>query len=139
MKALRLPASRMLVTLLTGLFFVTLTTGTAQAGTDQPSAALQKMATIMHRLKHFPSPQGKQELQAIMDDRASNDNERALAGAMMNLQHKASADDKARLKRIMDNSNAPANERELAAIIYHLDHRPSSADKQKLQAMMPAR
>ncbi len=139
MKALRLPASHALAILLTSLFFVTLPVGTAQASTDQPSVALQQMATIMHRLKHFPSPQGKQELQVIIDDRASNDNERTLAGAMMNLQHKASADDKARLKGIMDDSSAPANERELAAIIYHLDHRPSSADKQKLQTMMPAK
>ncbi len=139
MKVLRLPASRALALLMTSLYFVTLLVGTAQASTDQPSAALQQMATIMHRLKHFPSPQGKQELQTIIDDRASNDNERALAGAMMNLQHKASADDKAHLKRIMDDNSAAANERELAAIIYHLDHRPSSTDKQKLQAMMPAR
>ncbi len=139
MKALRSPASRALAILLTALFFATLATGAAQASADRPTAAVQQMATIMHRLKHFPSPQGKQELQAIIDDRASSDNARILATAMMNLQHKAMADDKARLKGIMDDEGAPGHERELAAIIYHLDHRPSSADKQKLQAMMPAK
>lgn len=139
MKAPISPASRTLATLLAVLLFAALATSTAQANPGQPTAAVQKMATIMHRLKHFPSPQGKQELQAIIDDRASNDNERVLATAMMNLQHKAMAEDKARLKQIMEDDGAPASERELAAIIYHLDHRPSSADKQKLQAMMRAR
>ena len=139
MKALNTPVSRTLATLLAGLFFATLAAASAQASMDQPSAALQQMATVMHRLKHFPSPQGKQALQAIIDAPASSANERLLASAMMNLQHKAAADDKPRLQRIMDDANAPAAERELAAIIYHLDHRPSSADKQKLQGMMQAR
>lgn len=125
-----------LATLLACLFLVALQAGPAQATTDQPSAAVQQMATIMHRLKHYPSPQGKQELQTIIDDRASSENERILARAMINLQHKAMGDDKTRLKRIMDNTGASASERELAGIIYRLDHRPSSADKQKLQAMM---
>ena len=136
MRTLKLPAGYVRATLLISLFFVSLLAGTAQANTDQPSATVQKMATIMHRLKHFPSPQGKQELQVIINDSASSENERALARAMLNLQHKALGDDKARMKLIMDDAQASASERELAGIIYHLDHRPSSADTQKLQAMM---
>ena len=123
-------------TLLIGFLLSGLLLGSAQANTDQPSAAVQKMATIMHRLKHFPSPQGRQELQAIIDDGASSKNERTLARAMMNLQHRAMDADKPQLQKIMDDAGAPAGERELAAIIYHLDHRPSSADRHKLQAMM---
>ncbi len=129
---------RAMALLLTGLFLAGLYTVAARAHTHagQPSAAVQEMATIMHRLKHFPSPQGRQSLQAIIDDSASSENERVLARAMMNLQHRALEDDKGRLKRLMDDPDASNHERELAAIIYHLDHRPSSADKQKLQAMM---
>lgn len=127
---------RWLAGILGSLILASSLAGVAQANTGQPSAAVQQMATIMYRLKHFPSPQGKQELQAIIEDSASSENERVLARAMMNLQHRAMEDDKARLKHIMDDPDASNYERELAAIIYHLDHRPSSDDKQKLQAMM---
>lgn len=126
-------------TFLGSLFFALFLASSVQASPDQPSAAMQQMATIMHRLKHYPSPQGKQELQAIMDNHATSKNERVLASAMMRLQHAAMADDKPGLKHIMDDEGARAAERELAGIIYHLDHRPSSADKKMLQHMMPHR
>ncbi len=137
MSVLKQSACFTLATFLISLFFALLLAGSAQASPDQPSAAMQQMATIMHRLKHYPSPQGKQELQAIIDDQATNKNERVLASAMMHLQHVAMADDKAGLKRIMDDKRARADERDLAGIIYHLDHRPSSADKKMLEHMMP--
>lgn len=109
----------------------------SSAVSEQPSqSAMQKMAMIMHRLKHFPSPQGKDILKGIIDSKATTDRERDLATAILNLNHRASDEDKMKLKKIMDNKNASANERDLAGIIYNLDHRPTKADKSRLEEMM---
>lgn len=96
---------------------------------------IMKMAEIMQRLKHFPSPAGKQTLQQIISSSATSKNQRILATAMLNLNHKAIDSDKPKLKSIIDGS-ASANEKQLATIILNLDHRPSKADKQALSSMM---
>lgn len=99
-------------------------------------SAIQKMAVIMHRLKHFPSPQGKQTLQHIIADKATTEREKDLATAILNLNHRASLEDKTKLKKIMNNDKASPDERDLASIIYSLDHRPTKADIQRLKEMM---
>ena len=94
-----------------------------------------KMAEIMQRLKHFPSPAGKQTLQQIISSSSTSKNERILATAMLNLNHRAIDDDKPKLQSIIDGS-ASTKEKQLAQIIISLDHRPTKADKEKLKAMM---
>ena len=103
---------------------------------DSGASAMQQMATIMHRLKHYPSPQGKEELKAIIDNKSTTANERALATAMMNLEHMVNPGDKPKLKAIIDSSDATENEKSLATIILNLNHRPTAKDKQVLQGMM---
>lgn len=98
--------------------------------------AIQKMAVIMYRLKHFPSPQSKQTLEQILSDPKTSEREKVLAGAMLRLNHRALVDDKIHLKKIMENDKASADERALASIIYNLDHRPTKGDKNRLQQMM---
>jgi len=100
------------------------------------SPAMKKMATIMHRLKHFPSPQGKEELKQIINNTAATKNEKVLATAMLNLQHHATEADKVKLKVIMDDRKASTDERDLAGIIYNLNHRPTDEDKARLTKMM---
>ena len=104
------------------------------ASSDQ--TPIQKMATIMYRLKHFPDPQSKEMLQQIADDPASSPREKDLANAMVRLNHRALVDDKIKLKKIMEDESASADERELASIIYNLDHRPTKGDKKRLEEMM---
>ena len=48
------------------------------------ATAIKEMAVIMHRLKHYPSPQGKGTLQAIVDNKSTRKNERTLAKTMLN-------------------------------------------------------
>ncbi|MCG6968454.1 MAG: hypothetical protein LJE85_01695 [Gammaproteobacteria bacterium] len=110
-------------------------TSVADSATSQQTA-IQKMAVIMHRLKHFPSPQSKQTLEQIISDPASTGREKDLAGAMLRLNHRALVDDKIKLKKIMENENASSDERDLASIIYNLDHRPTKGDKKRLKEMM---
>ena len=98
--------------------------------------AVQKMAMIMHRLKHFPSPQSKDILKDIIENKTTTERERDLATAIMNLNHRALMDDKVKLKKIMENQSASADERDLANIIYNLDHRPTKNDKMRLEKMM---
>ena len=97
---------------------------------------VQQMAVIMHRLKHFPSPQGKETLQQIIDSPSTSEREKDLATAMLNLNHRALLDDKVKLKKIMEDKDASADERDLASIIYNLDHRPTKGDKKRLNEMM---
>ena len=111
---------------------LTAETGPAAA---KPSA-MQQMATIMHRLKHFPSPQSKDTLQHIIANPATGEREKDLATAILNLNHRALLDDKIKLKKIMEDDNASADERDLASIIYNLDHRPTKGDKKRLEKMM---
>jgi hypothetical protein len=98
--------------------------------------AIQKMADIMYRLKHFPSPQSKQTLEQILSHPKTSEREKVLAGAMLRLNHRALVEDKIHLKKIMENDEASADERALASIIYNLDHRPTKGDKNRLQQMM---
>jgi len=109
------------------------------AAAEDTSDAMREMAGIMHRLKHFPSPQGKAALQRIADDPATTATERIIARAMMNLQHRAMDVDRPGLERIMQDPKASADERDLAAMVYRLDHRPTAQDKARLQSMMEGR
>lgn len=103
---------------------------------EKGASAIQQMATIMHRLKHFPSPQGKETLRAIIANNTTTAHERTLAMAMLNLEHMAIPDDKPKLQAIIDSGDATADEKDLASIILNLNHRPTAADKKRLQAMM---
>ncbi len=106
------------------------------AASNSKSDAMYKMAEIMLRLKHFPSPLGKETLQGIVDNKATATNQRTLAMAMSNLQHKAVGADVPKLKALMDNGTATKDERDLAKILYELDHRPTKENKQRLDKML---
>jgi len=99
-------------------------------------SAMQQMATIMHRLKHYPSPEGKETLQKIVDNKSTGENQRTLATAMINLEHHVSPADKPKLQAIINSTDATNDEKDLATIIMNLDHRPTSDDKKRLEAMM---
>lgn len=100
------------------------------------ATAIKEMAVIMHRLKHYPSPQGKETLQAIVDNKSTNKNERTLAKTMLNLEHKVISSDTAGLKSIAASKDASADEKAFASILLNFSHRPSSEDKQRLEGMM---
>ena len=104
------------------VFFMLLAVHMAEAS---GSEAMHKMEEIMLRLKHFPSPQGKQELQNLIDNKT-----------IMNLQHRATDADKVKLKQIMDSTGSSADERDLASIVYNLDHRPTKEDKERLKRIL---
>ncbi len=106
------------------------------AGSDHEKSATYQMAEIMHRLKHYPSPEGKDVLNKITQAANTTENERTVATGMLNLQHKVANDDIPKLKAVIADKKATAHERELADIILSLDHRPTKQDKAKLQAMM---
>lgn len=108
----------------------------ASAFAEAKQSAIQKMATIMHRLKHFPSPQGKETLKQIVNDNTTNERQKTIATSMINLNHRALTKDKVKLKKIMEDGNASQVERDLASILYQFDHRPTKADKARLQDMM---
>lgn len=95
-----------------------------------------QMAEIMHRLKHYPSPEGKDVLKKIIRTESTTETKRTIATAMLNLQHKVAPNDVSKLETIIADKSVTAHERELATIVLKLDHRPSSEDKAKLKAMM---
>ena len=100
------------------------------------ASAIKEMAVIMHRLKHYPSPQGKETLQAIVDNKSTNKNEATIAKAMLNLEHKVISSDIAGLKSVVASKDASADEKAFATILLNFSHRPSSEDKQRLKGMM---
>lgn len=106
------------------------------AGEGHGKTAINQMAEIMHRLKHYPSPQGKQELQAIVQAASTTGNERVIAKAMMNLEHQAIASDIPLLKKVINDEASTHGEREIASIVLNLDHRPSNNDKSRLKKLM---
>ena len=106
------------------------------AGEGHGKSAIYQMAEIMHRLKHYPSPQGKRELQMIVQSKSTTSNERIIAKAIMNLEHQASPQDIPLLKKIVNDKAATLGEREIASIVMKLDHRPSSEDKSRLKKLM---
>ena len=99
------------------------------------ASAIKEMAVIMHRLKHYPSPQGKETLQAIVDNKSTNKNERTLAKTMLNLEHKVISSDMAGLKSIATSKDASIDEKAFASILLNFSHRPSGEDKQRLKSM----
>lgn len=115
-----------------GLF----TTSIVFSEVQRHKSAIYQMAEIMHRLKHFPSPVGKDVLSKIVRAPSSSENERAIATSMINIQHKAAASDIPKLRAIITNKKSTPHERELASIVLWLDHRPSIQDKDQLKAMM---
>ena len=100
------------------------------------ASAMKEMAVIMHRLKHYPSPQGKETLQAIVDNKSTTSNERTLAKTMLNLEHKVMSSDTAGLKSMVASNDASTDEKDFANILLNFSHRPSSEDKQRLKSMM---
>lgn len=106
------------------------------AGEGQGKSAMSQMAEIMHRLKHYPSPQGKSELQAVLNAASTTANERVIATAMINLEHAPAAQDIPLLEKVVNDKSATKNEREIASIVLKLDHRPTAQDKKTLKAMM---
>jgi len=106
------------------------------AGDNHEKSATYQMAEIMHRLKHYPSPVGKEVLKKITQAAGTTENERIIATAMLNLQHKVASSDIPKLEAVIADKKATAHERELAGIVLGLDHRPSKQDKAKLEAMM---
>jgi hypothetical protein len=106
------------------------------AGADHEKSAISQMAEIMHRLKHYPSPAGKEVLNKIKQAPDTTKNERTIATAMINLEHHVDESDVPGLKAIVADKSAAAHERELATIILNLDHRPTKQDKAMLKAMM---
>jgi len=100
------------------------------------ASAMKEMAVIMHRLKHYPSPQGKETLQAVVDNKSTSKNERTLAKTMLNLEHKVISSDMAGLKSIAASKDASADEKDFANILLNFSHRPSGEDKQRLKSMM---
>ena len=98
--------------------------------------AIKEMAVIMHRLKHYPSPQGKETLRAIVNNKSTSKNERTLAKSMLNLEHQVISSDIAGLKSVVASKDASADEKAFANILLSFSHRPSSDDKQRLKSMM---
>ena len=121
-----------LVTLSVSLFLGSVNFSIAAEG----ASAMKEMAVIMHRLKHYPSPQGKETLQAIVDNKSTSKNERTLAKTMLNLEHKVISSDMAGLKSIAASKDASADEKAFANILLNFSHRPSGEDKQRLKSMM---
>ena len=106
------------------------------AGDGHGKSAIYQLAEIMHRLKHYPSPQGKRELQMIVQAKSTTNNERIIAKAMMNLEHEPAAEDIPFLKKVINDKKATHGEREIASIVMNLNHRPSSQDKSRLKKLM---
>jgi hypothetical protein len=115
------------VVVLLSFFFVGFTSQSFAA--DTPSPAMLKIAEIMHRLKHFPSPVGKSTLQKLAEKSSTNSNEKTLIQAMMNLQHQVTSADRGKLTALAKDANANVNERSVASILLNLDHRPTKQDK----------
>jgi hypothetical protein len=129
MNTLRLLATGGLVA---SLFFGSL----CFASEGSTKTVIYQMAEIMHRLKHFPSPQGKKELQAIIDASGTTANERIIAKAMMNLEHHPAPQDIPLLQKVLDDKASTNDEREIASIVLNLNHRPTPQDKNRLKGLM---
>jgi len=97
---------------------------------------MAQMAEIMHRLKHFPSPQGKETLKQIVADESTTANQRVLATAMLNLEHTVDPQDAPKLRALMADASASPDEKALAEIILNLDHRPTKQNKARVKMMM---
>ncbi len=106
------------------------------AGDNHEKSATYQMAEIMHRLKHYPSPVGKEVLKTITQAAGTTENERTIATAILNLQHKVAGSDISKLEAVIADKKSTAHERGLASIVLSLDHRPTNQDKDKLKAMM---
>jgi len=121
-----------LVTLSLSLFLASGALSIAVASTP----AMKQMAEIMHRLKHFPSPQGKETLQAIAKNNSTKINERTLASAILNMEHEVTPQYKSDLEDMTASASATADEKALANILLNFSHRPSAEDKKRLEVMM---
>jgi len=103
---------------------------------DTPSAAMLKIAEIMHRLKHFPSPGGKTTLHALASKSTTTSNEKAIIQAMLNLQHQVSSADRGKLMSLLKDNKANKDESSIATILLNLDHRPTKQDKAILKKIL---
>ncbi|MFV2057405.1 MAG: hypothetical protein ACC707_13110 [Thiohalomonadales bacterium] len=123
---------RVLFILLSILFFTQGPSFADGTSTD----AIVEIATIMHRLKHYPSPAGKETLQKLAQNASTTANEKTIITAMLNLQHHVGAADKASLSTLVQDSKATHEERSIATILLNLDHRPTSQDKTILSGII---
>lgn len=101
--------------------------------------AVKTMAKILVDLNHFPSDADKQKLEAIIEDDASNDNERTVASALLNMQHQVSGDDKAALEALAGDNTADKKLRSLAEVLANVNHAPNDAQKETLKGLTKKR
>lgn len=101
------------------------------AGSD----AVPTMARIVAELNHFPSPEQKETLAAIKQNKDNSAATQVIADAILNIEHKAKPEDVAELKKVAANASASEAEKQLAMIVTEINHTASAEAKQKLQAL----
>jgi hypothetical protein len=104
------------------------------AHADSP---VSKMAGMVMHLNHHPDELEKKDLQKMIDDKATPENERVIASALMNMNHEVGDADKTKLKKIVDDKSAPADVKELADILMNIKHKPKDDAKARLKKLMP--
>lgn len=100
--------------------------------------AVQTMATILVDLKHFPSDDQKQQLEAIIADEQTTEDERTVATALRDLEHRVADEDRQALTMVLEDDAASEPVQTLAEVLLALNHQPSEADKAKLRALAGA-
>jgi len=98
-------------------------------------SAIQEMAGIMLNLNHYPSDSEKAELQKIINDSSTSQEERTIATALLHMHHTVPDADKAKLMDIANNDAAPEADRKVADILAHMHHHASSDAKQELKKL----
>jgi hypothetical protein len=99
-------------------------------------SAVSTMAGMLMHLKHHPSDPEKKELQQIIDDKATPENERVIANAMLNMNHEVGDAEKAKLNKMIADKSTPANVRELADVLVNIKHKPTPDDQSRLEKLM---
>jgi hypothetical protein len=101
--------------------------------------AIATIACVLSEFVHTCTPGQRDTLQAVVADKSTTADERALAGALLRVHHVADPADGPLLDALASDPDRPASVRAIANVIRGLVHLPTAADRELLASLSSSR
>jgi len=97
---------------------------------------VKAMSTMLLEMNHFPSDINRKELERMIADNGTTENEKIIANAILKIKHSSDINDEGSLKALIDNSDSSKAIKSLATSILSFNHTVNPSDKRKLEMII---
>ena len=97
---------------------------------------VKAMSQILLKMNHFPSDSNKKELEKMIEDIGTTENEKIIANAILKINHAKNANDEEALNTLIGASDSSKAIKSLATSILSFNHTVNSSDKRNLEMII---